>query len=196
MWTSMPEAMLEAPVSPTAAPAAAPDSAFTPLLAYCTRLVNIAYRVLGDRDDAMDAVQEAYLQAYKGFHHFRGDAQPFTWLCRITLNECARLGRKKTTRRSREVALELRDNAPQLALVDRGQVAVENRAISQFTWAAVKSLPARYRDAVVLRYYENLSYAQIAEVMGCGLGTVKSRLFRAHHILETRLPAELLRDLG
>lgn len=172
------------------------DAAFTPLLAFDKRLVNLAYRVLGDRDEAMDAVQEAYLQAYRAFHTFRGDAQPYTWLCRITLNECARRGRKKTTRRTREVDLEvLREkgvepaaDAPEHAAVERGKTVSVVRAV-------VENLPSPYREAVVLRYFEDMSYEEIANVWGCSLGTVKSRLARAHAKLESKLGAELLREI-
>lgn len=177
------------------APEVSFEPSFTPLLAYSTRLVNVAYRVLGDREDAQDVVQEAYLLAYKGFHQFRGDSQPFTWLCRITLNECARVGRKKTTRRKREVSLEQLEGGLHLGFHDRAHAGVETRKISHLAWAAVKGLPAIYRDAVVLRYYEIMSYAEIASVMGCRLGTVKSRLSRAHALLSEVLPRELLTDL-
>ncbi len=172
------------------------DEAFAPLLAYDKRLVNIALRVLGDREEALDAVQEAYLHAYCAFHGFRGDAQPFTWLCRITLNECARRGRKMTTRRRREVNLEVlhatgRDpgeNDAAHGVVDRSRTA---RAVRD----AVSTLPGVYRDVIVLRYYEHMSYAEIADIAGCSLGTVKSRLSRAHQRLNKMIPEEYLADM-
>lgn len=172
------------------------DAAFAPLLAYDKRLVNLAHRVLGDRDDAMDAVQEAYLQAYKAFHTFRGDAQPFTWLCRITLNECARRGRKKTTRRGREVELEvLREKGVEPAAPDLDQAAVERSGTAAAVRAAVDELSPPYREAILLRYYEDMSYEEIASIWGCSIGTVKSRLARAHAKLESRVARELLQDI-
>ncbi len=172
------------------------DPAFAPLLAYDKRLVNLAYRVLGDRDEAMDAVQDAYLQAYRAFHTFRGDSQPYTWLCRITLNECARRGRRKTTRRSRETDLEvLRERGVEPAHDAPGHAAVEHGKTAALVRSVVDNLPSPYREAVILRYYEDMSYEEIANVSGCSLGTVKSRLSRAHAKLESRLVADLLRDV-
>ena len=172
------------------------DAAFAPLLAYDKRLVNLAHRVLGDREDALDAVQEAYLQAYKAFHTFRGDAQPFTWLCRITLNECARRGRKKTTRRSREVELEvLREKGVEPAGEDANHAAVERSGTAAAVRHAVQELSAPYRDAIMLRYYEDMSYEEIANIWGCSIGTVKSRLARAHAKLEAKVPPQLLTEM-
>ena len=173
------------------------DAAFAPLLQFDKRLVNLAHRVLGDRDDALDAVQEAYLQAYKAFHSFRGDAQPFTWLCRITLNECARRGRRRTTRRSREIDLEvLREKGQEPAAHDPAHDSVERVATYSAVRQAVDALGEPYRQAIILRYYDDMSYEEIAAVWGCSLGTVKSRLARAHAKLEARVPPELLRELG
>ena len=173
------------------------DAAFAPLLQYDKRLVNLAHRVLGDRDDALDAVQEAYLQAYKAFHSFRGDAQPFTWLCRITLNECARRGRRRTTRRTREVDLEvLREKGHEPSAHDPAHEVVERGATYAAVRQAVEALGEPFREAIILRYYEDMSYEEISSVWGCSLGTVKSRLARAHAKLEARVPPELLRELG
>jgi RNA polymerase sigma-70 factor (ECF subfamily) len=172
------------------------DAAFAPLLAYDKRLVNLAHRVLGDREDALDAVQEAYLQAYRAFHTFRGDAQPFTWLCRITLNECARRGRKKTARRTREVELEvLKEKGIEPAGESAGHAAVERSGTAAAVRAAVDELSPPYREAILLRYYEDMSYEEIASIWGCSIGTVKSRLARAHAKLEARVPPELLKEL-
>lgn len=172
------------------------DEAFAPLLAYDKRLLNIAARILGDRDEAMDAVQDAYLSAYRGFAGFRGDSQPFTWLCRITLHECARRGRKKTQRRSREVDLELvssRGHEP--GAHDAGHAIVDKSTTSRKIREVVRSLPEAYRDVVVLRYFEQMSYAEIAAITNCMLGTVKSRLSRAHARLAKLIPSEFLADV-
>src|ERR1051326_2579635 len=123
------------------------DAAFAPLLAHDKRLVNLAYRLLGDRDEAMDAVQDAYLQAYRAFRSFRGDAQPFTWLCRITLNECARRGRKRRTRRGREVDLEvLREKGVEPAAEDPEHVSVDRGVTLGALRQAVDDLPSPYRE--------------------------------------------------
>ncbi len=173
------------------------DAAFAPLLEFDKRLVNLAHRVLGDRDDALDAVQEAYLQAYKAFHSFRGDAQPYTWLCRITLNECARRGRRRTKRRSLELDLEvLAEKGREPAEEDKAHELVERGGTYLAVRDAVNALAEPYRQAIILRYYEDMSYEEIASVWGCSLGTVKSRLARAHAKLEARVPPRLLRELG
>ena len=202
MYTDHSPTAHEAPANPSiATPGGAGGEgeelavAFAPLLAYDTRLYNVAFRILRDRDDALDAVQEAYLQAFKGFRGFRGDAQPYTWLCRITLNECARRGGKRTARRKREVELAvMEERGVQLPVEDPAfqqlDVSRSTRAVSH----AVRDLPPIYRDVVNLRYFDHMSYGEVANVCACPVGTVKSRLSRAHARLKGQLVSVLLSE--
>ena len=171
------------------------EEAFTPLLAFDTRLYNVAFRILGDREDALDAVQDAYLQAYKGFHNFRGDAQPYTWLCRITMNECARRGGKRTARRKREVELSvMEEKGVQLSVEDAAFPLIDLTRHTRTIGDAVRDLPSIYRDVVNLRYFDHLSYREVAKICACPVGTVKSRLSRAHERLKTLLAPALLNE--
>ena len=172
-------------------------AAFAPLLAYDARLFNVAFRILRDRDDALDAVQDAYVQAFRGFHRFRGDSHPYTWLCRITLNECSRRGGKRTARRKREVELSvLEELGAPLFVEDSAFPRIDLRQTSHRIADAVAALPKLYREMVRLRYFDHLSYRQVAEITGCPVGTVKSRLSRAHDKLRTQLEPAMLGEFA
>ncbi len=187
-------------VGPASVPASTGNAAvdaFAPLLAYDNRLYNVAFRILGDREDALDAVQDAYLQAFKGFHRFRGDSQPFTWLCRITMNECARRGGKRTARRKREIELAiLEENGMELSVEDGAFALLDRSRTTQAVHKAVQALPASYRQMVLLRYFDSLSYREVADACDCPVGTVKSRISRAHERLKGSLTPELLGEFA
>lgn len=171
--------------------------AFTPLLAYDTRLYTTAFRILRDRDDALDALQDAYTQAYKGFHRFRGDSHPYTWLYRIVLNECARRGGKRSTRRKREAELPvLEDWGLQVSTEDAAFPLIDRERSARTIRDAVHALPAIYREVVNLRYFGQMSYQEVADASACPIGTVRSRLARAHERLKLRLPSTLLGEFA
>jgi RNA polymerase sigma-70 factor (ECF subfamily) len=145
---------------------------------------NIAYRMTGQRQDAEDLTQEAFLRAYGALKEFRGESSFRTWICQIATRVCI------DHLRARRETLELQEDweAPggesdfSASVVDRAVVA-----------AAIGSLPPRYRAAVVLRHVEHLSYQEIAGVLGLPLATVKTHIRRARARLRERL-APLLRE--
>lgn len=147
------------------------------------KMVSVAGRVLGDQEFAHDVVQSAFYQAYRSLDRFRGDAQFSTWLTRIVINEAIRQGKKRTTRWGREVGVEDLNLVP-TPITDRSTIAHEftriQNEVARLVRGAVRHLPAVYRQVVELRYYEEFAYHEIADVLGISLGTVKSRLGRAH----------------
>ena len=160
---------------------------------------NLACWIVGDRDEAEDVVQEAYVRAYRAFGGFRGDAMR-PWLLAIVRNEAYRALRKK--RRAHSVLALSADLDPGEAVdaddvpsaapsAEALLVAAEER---EQLFAALATLPHAYREAVVLRDLEGLSYAEIAEVAGIALGTVMSRLSRARSLLRAALQPRLARD--
>lgn len=153
------------------------DSAFAPLLEHCGRLANIAYRVLGDGDRALAAVERAYQHAYVDCGELDGQLPPFAWLCRITLHQCAEVARTKP-RRERAAACT-------------GGAGATSADVPRLTWTALSGLPARYRDPLVLYCYERMSYSEIGQVLGCDADSAKSRVARAQQVLESRIPAQL-----
>jgi RNA polymerase sigma-70 factor (ECF subfamily) len=135
---------------------------------YRDRILNLAYQLLGQRDDAEDVAQEAFTQAFRNIASYRGEAQFYTWLYRITVNLC--LGRKRRTRKN-ETFDEEQDAAHR-----SGPAQVETRlAVEQ----ALRELSEPLRVALVLREMQGLSYEEIAEILYVPIGTVRSRLSEA-----------------
>lgn len=157
---------------------------------YKDRVFNLAGRLLGNPADAEDVSQEAFVTVFRKIHEFRFSSRFYTWLYRVVFNLCVdqrRRGASLTLPEStsgsagdREALLaNVRDPAPgpfeRLSEDDSQQRAVER---------ALRRLSDPLRVVVVLRYMEDLAYEEIAEVLGISLGTVKSRLSRAHHFLQ------------
>lgn len=155
------------------------------LCAHGDRLLRSAYLLCGNITDAEDLVQETLLQALRSAGRFRGDSAVYTWLHGILLN----LSRRYWRSRKRLVF----DERPVLAAATpavapgRGDRDYVLRQLAE----AVLALSPEQREVVVLRFYENLKIADIADRTGVSTGTVKSRLHYALRILEGRLPREL-----
>lgn len=135
----------------------------------------IAFGMLGDRASAEDALQDAYLQAYRGLSDFRGDASLRTWFVKIVVNSCKRhrVVWRRWTRASSQLALMSPDD------VKLSWDEISDPALRQRLRAAVAKLPHRQRTAFVLRYIEDLGIRETAEIMGCAPGTVKATIHKA-----------------
>ena len=152
------------------------------VLNYQSMAYNLAYRILGNRDAAADATQDAFLSAFKAIGKFRGGSFK-AWLLRIVTNACYDQLRFKQRRPAVSLdALLVLESAPVQSLTDPGESPEEyavrqelNRAIQ----VGIGTLPSEQRIALVLSDVQGLSYQEIAEVTGASLGTVKSRLSRA-----------------
>ncbi|MGH9720235.1 MAG: RNA polymerase sigma factor [Bryobacteraceae bacterium] len=152
--------------------------------AYKDRVYSIAlYFFHGDRAAASDATQQVFLKLITGIGQFRGDAGFSTWLYRLVVNTCMDGARQRKWR-----AAELSALGPE-ALAEPGvQHAQFARAqMASSVQVAVSSLPAQFRFAILLRYFEDLSYEEMAKVLNCSMGTVASRLSRGHRILAGKL---------
>jgi RNA polymerase sigma-70 factor (ECF subfamily) len=149
---------------------------------YRDKVYSIALRFSGDESLAMDIAQDTFLKLYGSIADFRGDAQFSTWVYRLVVNSC--LDHKRRSWRllpmADEVLAVLR--APGDALH-----ALLRTEMSERVQRAIEKLPAEQRIVVVLRYTEGLGYEEIAEAVSCSMGTVASRLNRAHKALERRL---------
>lgn len=170
-------------------------SAFDELVRrYKDRVYSVVYRFLGDREEALDVSQEVFVRAYRGIGTFRGNSKVYTWLYSIAANlarnrlrDSGRKGRDKGT------SLEaLQDEAPGVADANaRSRPNPRDEAIGRETEALLQQclleLPEHNRLAFVLRTFEDLSYEEIADAMGCPVGTVKSRLNQARQMLRDRL---------
>jgi RNA polymerase sigma-70 factor, ECF subfamily len=142
----------------------------------------LAYGILGDRHRMDDALQEAYLKAYRGLSGFDGRAAIGTWLYRIVYNACL----DELRREGRVVHLPL-ETVSELA----GPAESAGAGISRDDLVhALRSLPAELRAVVVLVYTQGLDYGAVSEVVGIPVGTVASRLHRARRLLRRALDPE------
>ena len=145
-------------------------------------IFNVAYRMLGNRQDAEDAAQEAFVRAYNAFDSFDVERPLRPWLKRITTNLC--INRIKATR----AVLSLENGLPPPKEPGAGpEKQTVNRERDVKIRDAILSLPARYRAAIELRHFQDLSYDEIAETLDKPLSTVKSDLFRARKMLAEKL---------
>lgn len=154
---------------------------------YAEMVYNLALRLAGDRDEAADLSQEIFLRIFRHLGRFRGGSSLKTWVYRVALNHCrSRLGRRLPAARSLtgepgEARPEPVD--PRRSPEERAMADDEGRRVA----AALARLPAPFREAVVLRDLEELSYQEIADVLAVRLGTVRSRLARGREQLRTLL---------
>lgn len=147
-----------------------------------------AYHLLGQREDADDVKQETFLRAYRAIGGFRNDCSLRTWLLRI----CANLCRDKMKARDRrpEVLFDPAA-APEGMMSDEHvidpQRVLERSQSSQVLYSALRGMPKEQREIIVLRDLEDMSYEEIAEMLGCSRPSVKLRLFRARRRLKERV---------
>ena len=153
----------------------------------------VALGLLRHREDAMDVCQEAFLRVHKSIANFDGDAQFFTWLYRIIYNLCIDQLRR---RRFEQVSIDDADARGELEAPSEDPVGRVNRdELRARIEAALEQLTPAHRAVLVLREVQGLSYKEIADVVGCQIGTVMSRLFHARKNLEKMLRADETLDL-
>lgn len=159
---------------------------------YQGKIYNLAYRLLGNADDASEMTQEVFCRAYVKLGEFRGEASFSTWLYRIAHNICydelRRRGRRPLV--SLEAETEGRTRL-ELAAPNPGPAELYTRKeVAERLQELIATLPPDQRAALVLRDIQGLSYEEMAQVLQCSLGTVKSRLNRARRALRDKLNAE------
>jgi RNA polymerase sigma-70 factor (ECF subfamily) len=143
------------------------------------RVYSIAlYFFHGDPSSAADVTQQVFLKLMTNIHQFRGDSEFSTWLYRLVVNTCMDSARR------RKSTAELTDTVAQPA---RQEDEYHRNETARSVQAAVAALPEKFRIAVLLRYFEDFSYEQMAEALDCSMGTVASRLNRGHRLLAERL---------
>ena len=160
------------------------------------RVFNTAYRVLGSFADAQDVTQDVFLHVADRIGSFRGDASLTSWVYRVTVNlsidRRRRESRRAVPRAMGETDGDRETGSPRPGIAevpaDPSDVAAKEEAERRVR-AALARLSPKLRAVVVLRYFENLSYDELADVLDMSIGTVKSRLNRAHAALERALAA-------
>lgn len=159
------------------------------------RIFNVVYHMIEDREEAEDLTQDTFINAHRAFASFRHESQIYTWLYRIAVNLTKnRLDRRRRRRLteagSLDAPLEVEDDDIMPQVEDWRHTPVrtaENSELQRVLTAEVSNLRPEYKEVVILRDYEDLSYEQIAQVLGCSVQAVKSRLFRARSVLRRAL---------
>ncbi|HEX5137130.1 MAG TPA: sigma-70 family RNA polymerase sigma factor [Planctomycetota bacterium] len=157
------------------------------------RVFNMALRMLGNADDALDLAQEVFLSAYRALKGFESKALFSTWLYRVTVNHCRdEMRRRATVKHTRPRPLGAGRDADDPpadppARAASPFAAAAARESHEIVAAAVAALPDDAKEALVLRDVEGLPYEEIAEILDVPLGTVRSRIHRARSLVRERL---------
>ena len=165
------------------------------VIKYQRRIQRLIGRMVRDVDLVEDIAQETFLRAYRALHQFRGEAQFYTWLYRIAVNTAKKsLGDLRRDPVISEGALRPSDDEDETYAAQNEPTTSETpytvlaaKEIAAAVNAAVDALPEDLRQAVTLREIEGMSYEEIAELMNCPIGTVRSRIFRAREAISARV---------
>lgn len=163
---------------------------------YAGRAYQIAYGVLGAREDAEEVAQDVFVRVHRALPKFRGDSEFTTWMYRIAMNLARNRYRWNKSRGSQrtlslDAPLEGKDGGEGTFELPESRQGPDEVALTAELEARVakelQNLPPLYREALVLRNVDELSYENIASLLGCKLGTIKSRIARAREELRRRL---------
>jgi RNA polymerase sigma-70 factor (ECF subfamily) len=166
------------------------------------RIYNVIYRLVTDEDEAADLTQDTFVAAHRAYDRFRHEASAYTWLYRIAVNLTKNRFEKHQRMDSRRAyslnePMQL-DSDEVTRQVEDWTLApdrvAENDQLRAIVLQEVRNLKYDYREVVVLRDLEGLRYKEIADVLGCSVEAIKSRLFRARSVLRERLE-ELLEEI-
>ncbi|MGB1800389.1 MAG: RNA polymerase sigma factor RpoE [Gammaproteobacteria bacterium] len=161
------------------------------VLKYQQRIVNLVSRFVRNQSDALDVTQEAFIKAYRALPNFRGESAFYTWLYRIAVNTAKNhlaVQSRRPSGSGHDVSeIEQIEGADAL----KEQATPENLILKDELQAtvlkAIEDLPEDLKTAIMLREIEGLSYEEIADVMECPIGTVRSRIFRAREAIENEM---------
>jgi len=160
------------------------------------RVFNLSLRLMHDYDEASEITQEAFLSAWQGLPSFRGEARFSTWLYRITYH----CGLRQLEQRKREAALQETLQAEQRSRTRTQERDLEEVVAQHEQWAllhvSLEQLPAHYRLVLILRDFQEMTYQEMASKLALPMGTIKTHLFRARHLLTQRVLALTLENQG
>lgn len=174
------------------------------VIKYQRRIQRLIGRMVRDVDLVEDIAQETFIRAYRALHQFRGDAQFYTWLYRIAVNTAKKalmeLKRDPTVSESSFRSADDEDETSQPRNEPTADETPESlfaaKEIGAVVNAAMEALPEDLRQAVTLREMEGLTYEEIAAVMNCPIGTVRSRIFRAREAISAKIRPMLENQIG
>ncbi len=161
------------------------------VLRYQNKILNLITRYVHDPHEAQDVAQEAFIKAYRGLANFRGDSAFYTWLYRIAINTAKNhlitASRKISSDGVDAQEAEQYEGAHALRDYESPERSALNQEIAGVVEQSIAALPDDLRTALTLREFEGLSYEEIANVMECPIGTVRSRIFRAREAIDNSL---------
>ena len=168
------------------------QAAFDMLFArYQVKILNLISRYVRDSEEVHDVAQEAFIKAYRALPRFRGDSAFYTWLYRIAINTAKN---HLVARSRRPPAMDVdiddadyRDDAQMLREAEDPESALSRDQLKATISRALTDLPDDLRSALTLREFDGLSYEQIADILECPVGTVRSRIFRAREFVDQRM---------
>jgi len=161
------------------------------VLKYQSRMANVVSRYIKDHHEIADVTQEAFVKAFRALPNFRGDAQFYTWLYRIAINTAKNFLVAKT-RRPPDVDKDIEtgefsDVSGVLEAEERPDQLLSRDQLQAVVVKALADLPEDIRTALTLREFDGLSYEEIASIMECPVGTVRSRIFRGREAVEKKI---------
>ena len=159
---------------------------------YQRKVVRLLSRLIRDPAEVEDVAQEAFIKAYRALPSFRGDSAFYTWLYRIGINTAknhlvSQGRRAPTTTEFDSEEAESFEDGEQLRDINTPERVLLSKQIGETVNSAMEALPEELRTAIVLREIEGLSYEEIAGIMECPIGTVRSRIFRAREAIADKL---------
>lgn len=161
------------------------------VIKYQHKIMALVSRYVRDSAEVQDVTQEAFIKAYRALPKFRGDAQFYTWLYRIAINT-AKNYLMARSRRPPGSDIDIQDaenfeSATSLKDIENPENQLFGEELREVVQRALGQLPEDLRTAVTLREFDGLSYEEIADVMDCPVGTVRSRIFRAREAIDKQL---------
>jgi len=165
------------------------------VLKYQHRIFGLIGRYIRDADEVQDVAQEAFIKAYRALPGFRGESAFYTWLYRIAINT-AKNYLVSRSRRPPGTDVELEDaenheSAWGLRDIENPENALFGAELKEVVDGAIGALPEDLRTAITLREFDGLSYEDIADIMDCPVGTVRSRIFRAREAIDVLVSKQL-----
>ena len=149
----------------------------------------LAYRVIGREEEARDVAQETFLRAFRALNGFKGQAKFSSWLYRITLNLCRDWMRRQRRAPTVQIpeGVDPVEMASESGPVESIETLVERRELSAVVEEAMALLPEEQRTAIILKEYHGMTFQEIADLQGCPLSTVKTRLYQGLSVLRRNL---------
>jgi len=170
------------------------------VLKYQYRVFKLVSRYISDPSEVLDVTQEAFIKAYKAIDQFRGDSSFYTWLYRIAVNT-AKNNLISKGRRVPESDYEISEIEQFLSKNNVKEYSTPERTLmydemEHIFFNIVDTLPSDLRSAIMLREIDGMSYDEISAVMGCPVGTVRSRIFRARESIERNISQYITKESG